>query len=93
MQTIRKQMVILLTQKEMSARELSQTIGIQEKEVYDHLSCIARSVSAQRKKLIIQPSRCLVCGYIFEKRKRFTPPSRCPNCKRTHLKRPTYRIC
>ncbi|OEU63173.1 MAG: transcriptional regulator [Desulfobacterales bacterium PC51MH44] len=92
MPTIRQQMLALLSKNEMSARELSQTIGIGEKEVYAHLSHIARSANAQRKKLIIIPSRCLECGYVFEKRKRFTRPSRCPTCKSEHIQNPSYRV-
>ncbi|MCK4790058.1 MAG: transcriptional regulator [Desulfobacteraceae bacterium] len=93
MQTIRQQMIALLSKKDMSARDLSQAIGIREKEVYEHLSHIARSVSAQRKRLIIRPFRCLVCGYVFQERKRFTRPGRCPRCKNGHIQEPMYRIC
>jgi len=92
MQTIRKQMIELLDKREMSAREISQTIRIREKEVYTHLSHISRSVNAQRKKLIIIPAECLECGFVFEKRKRFTRPSRCPHCKSEHIRNPAYRI-
>jgi len=91
-QTIRRQMIEFLSNKEMGARELSQSVGIREKEVYEHLSHIARSVNARRKKLIIIPSRCLECGYVFENRKRFSPPSRCPHCKSEHIRDPTYQI-
>jgi predicted Zn-ribbon and HTH transcriptional regulator len=63
METIRQQMIVLLTEREMSARELSQAIGIREKEVYEHLPHIARSVAVQKQKLIIQPAQCLGCGY------------------------------
>ncbi len=92
MQTIRQQIIEFLSNKEMGARELSQSVGIREKEVYEHLSHIARSVKARRKKLIIIPSRCLECGYVFENRKRFSPPSRCPHCKSEHIQDPTYQI-
>jgi predicted Zn-ribbon and HTH transcriptional regulator len=85
-------MIELLDNKEMSAREISQTIGIREKEVYAHLSHIARSVTAQRKKLMIIPAECLGCGFVFENRKRFTRPSRCPECKSEHIQNPVYRI-
>jgi predicted Zn-ribbon and HTH transcriptional regulator len=91
-QTIRQQIIEFLSNKEMGGRELSQSVGIREKEVYEHLSHIARSVNARRKKLIIIPSRCLECGYIFEDRKRFSPPSRCPRCKSEHIQDPTYRV-
>ncbi len=92
MQTIRQQIIEFLSNKEMGGKELSQSVGIREKEVYDHLSHIARSVNARRKKLIIIPSRCLECGYIFEDRKRYSPPSRCPRCKSEHIQDPTYRV-
>jgi len=90
--TIRKQMIELLDKKEMGVRDISQTIGIREKEVYAHLSHIARSVAAQRKKLIIIPAECLECGFVFENRKRYTRPSRCPHCKSEHIQNPMYKI-
>lgn len=92
MHTIRQEMIIVLGKTEMSARELSQAMGIREKEVYEHLSHIARSAVAQGKKLIVQPFRCRSCGYVFQDRKRFTRPSRCPRCKRSHLEEATYRV-
>jgi predicted Zn-ribbon and HTH transcriptional regulator len=92
METIRQQMIVLLTEKEMSARELSQAIGIREKEVYEHLPHIARSVAVQKQKLTIQPAQCLGCGYVFKDRKRFTRPGRCPHCKQSHLDEPRYLI-
>jgi hypothetical protein len=92
MKTIRKEIILLLVDKEMNAKEISSVVGIGEKEVYTHLSHIARSVKHQRKKLIIKPAECLGCGYVFEKRKRFTRPSRCPICKSEHIQNPMYRI-
>ena len=91
-ETIRQQIMALLIEREMSARELSQAIGIREKEVFEHLPHIARSVAVQKKKLIIQPAQCLACGYVFRDRKRFTRPGRCPRCKKSHLDEPKYQI-
>jgi transcriptional regulator len=92
MKTLRKQMMMLLSDNEMSAREISSAVGIGEKEVYGHLSHIARSIKSQGKKLVIHPAECMGCGYVFEKRKRFTRPGRCPVCKSEHIKIPLYRI-
>jgi len=85
-------MILLIGNKEMGAGEISSAVGVGEKEVYTHLSHIARSVKHQRKKLIIKPAECIGCGYIFKKRKRFTSPSRCPICKSEHIRNPMYRI-
>ena len=90
--TTRQQMIVLLSENDMSARDLSQAMGIREKEVYEHLPHIARSLVAQRKKVIIRPSSCLACGYVFKDRSRFTRPSRCPRCKKSHLQEPMYRV-
>jgi predicted Zn-ribbon and HTH transcriptional regulator len=92
METIRQQMIDLLSEEEMNAIEVSQELRIAEKEVYAHLPHIARSAATQGKKLLILPSRCLKCGYVFEERKRFTRPGHCPRCKATYIQRPTYRI-
>ena len=92
METIRQQMMGLLSEGEMTAIELSVELRIREKEVYEHLPHIARSLAAQGKKLVIRPSRCLKCAYVFEDRKRFTRPGRCPRCKATHLRVPAYEI-
>ena len=92
LKTIRQQMVVLLSEQEMSARELSQAIGIREKEVYDHLSHISRSLNSQRKRLILSPAQCLSCGFIFKDRTRLTRPGRCPHCKKSHIQIPTYQV-
>ncbi|UCD83035.1 MAG: ArsR family transcriptional regulator [Desulfobacterales bacterium] len=92
MPTIRQQIIALLTEAEMDARELSREVGIKEKEVYEHLAHIGRSLAARGSKLAIRPSECLHCGYVFKDRRRLTRPSRCPRCRASRLTNPTYRI-
>ena len=92
MKTIRQQLVDILNEREITAIDLSGDVGIGEKEVYEHLPHISRSVASQGKTLDIEPARCLKCGYVFEGRKRFTRPGRCPQCRETHIRRPTFRV-
>ena len=92
MRTVRQKIIELLTKGEMDARELSRAVSIREKEVYDHLTHIARSLAAREKKLEITAAQCLSCGYVFSSRQRFTRPGRCPRCKKTHLQSPSYYI-
>jgi hypothetical protein len=92
MQTIRQQMITFLSQGVYSARGLSQMLSIQEKEVYSHLSHVARSVVSQGNRLIVIPSQCLACDYVFDERKRFTRPGRCPRCKGERIEHPRYQI-
>lgn len=90
--TLRHRIITLLSDREMDARELSQELGIKEREVYGHLVHVERSVAAARATFILTPSQCLLCGYVFEDRRRLTRPSRCPKCKRSKLQSPSFRI-
>jgi predicted Zn-ribbon and HTH transcriptional regulator len=90
--TIRQRIIDLLREHQMTARELSQAIGIKERDIYAHLPHVARSTAAQDKRLVVHPAQCLSCGYVFEDRKRLTRPGRCPLCKRSHLQEPTYHV-
>ncbi len=92
LQTVRQQIIELLTDGEMDVRQLSREVGIKEKEVYEHLTHISRSLAARRRKINIRPSECLKCGYVFEDRKRFTRPGRCPRCRESHIINPSFKI-
>ncbi|MGD9336640.1 MAG: ArsR family transcriptional regulator [Syntrophobacterales bacterium] len=89
-QTRRQQIITLLSQGTYSSRELSQELGISEKEVCTHLPHIARSLSAQEKELVLIPCQCLECEYLFGSRKRFTKPSRCPRCRGERIQEPRF---
>ena len=91
-QTIRQQIIDLLISDELSLRDLSQAVGIPEKEVVPHLSHIARSVRNQGKKLVETPHKCLSCGFVFDKRSRFSKPGRCPICRNSHIQTARYHI-
>jgi predicted Zn-ribbon and HTH transcriptional regulator len=92
MRTIRQEITDLLNDDEMDARQLSRAVGIKEKEVYEHLAHISRSLTARGGKIAMRPSECLKCGYVFKDRRRFTRPGRCPRCRESHLTNPFYRI-
>jgi len=91
-QTLRRQIIALLRGQERDARDLSQALGLKEKEVYEHLVHVERSVVSSRGKFIITPCQCLLCGFVFETRRRLTRPSRCPACRRSKLQNPSFRI-
>ena len=91
-QTVRQQIVDLLSLEEMTQRDLSQALGIPEKEVVSHLEHIERSIRSLGKKLVEAPYRCLSCGFVFDKRNRFTKPGRCPSCRNSHIAMARYHI-
>ena len=85
-QTIRQEIIDLLSSEELTIRDLSQAVSLQEKEIVGHLGHIERSLLRQGKKLMISPYKCLTCGFVFDKRTRFTKPGRCPSCKNSHIR-------
>jgi predicted Zn-ribbon and HTH transcriptional regulator len=64
--TTRQKIIEALKGHMLTAREISQSVGVKEKEVLDHLPHIARSLAAHEPKgpeLAVEPSECLECGY------------------------------
>ena len=53
MSTIRQQIIELLEEQQMNARDLTQALSIMEKEVYQHLEHIDRSIVRQKKNICL----------------------------------------
>jgi transcriptional regulator len=92
MNTTRQEIIALLSEGEHGAKDISKIVRISEKEVYEHLDHIGRSLKSQKMKLKITPAVCLSCGFKFEARNRFSSPGRCPECKGEHIQDPKYVI-
>ncbi len=87
--TTRRRMLELLKETPVTARGLSQALGVSEKEVYEHLPHIEKSLRMSGG-IICEPARCLECGFSFSKRTRVTSPSRCPVCRSEAISPPLY---
>jgi len=81
----------MIKEGECSARDISRRLGIREKEVYEHLPHVEKSLG-NGVTLIADPARCLDCGFVFKKRTRFTSPGKCPVCKSEAISPPVYGI-
>jgi predicted Zn-ribbon and HTH transcriptional regulator len=90
--TIRELLEAELREGPATARELSQAVGIPEKEVADHLEHLQKSIEALGEKLVLHPAGCVACGYAFADRTRFKKPSRCPKCGRERIDPPAFSI-
>ena len=80
-QTVRQEIMAWLEQGPMSMRELSQAVGIMEKDVGHHLEYIEKTLRSLNRKIFITPCYCLGCGFTFKDRKKFKKPGKCPQCK------------
>lgn len=88
-ETVRHEIVSLLTGENMTAREISGQVGIGEKEVLEHLEHLR---IALRGRLVVTPPACLECGFSFRKRERLGKPGRCPVCRSERIVDPSYTI-
>lgn len=71
-------------------REISQKLGISEKEVIAHLPHVKHSAKRKGYDFVIEPSNCLTCGFTFGHREKCRKPSRCPHCKGEKLTAPMF---
>jgi len=89
--TLRQLIMSELEAGPMTARDLSKTIRISEKEAIAHLEHVARSLHPP-KRLVLLPPACNKCGFVFKDRRRFSSPSRCPECRHEGIQPPAFRI-
>lgn len=75
-----------------TARELSSSVGIREKDVAGHLEHLARSLAARGERLAVEPASCVACGYVFRERSRLSRPGACPACRSTRVEPPAFRV-
>ncbi len=89
--TIRHELLSLLSERIFSAKELSGLIRISEKEVYDHLEHVRKSMH-RGSRLVVTPAECRKCGFVFSKRERLRKPGRCPVCRAESIRAPLFSI-
>jgi hypothetical protein len=90
--TIRQEIVSLLEKMILSAREISANIGVSEKEVYEHLEHIQRTINKRERNLIVTPAVCKKCGFVFRKREKLKKPSKCPVCRNEIIGDPFFSV-
>ena len=90
--TIRQEIINRLENGPMTVREISQSIGILEKDVYHHLTFIEKTVRHQKKRIHVEPYYCVSCGFQFKNRRTFKKPGRCPDCRDGRIAPAVFRI-
>ncbi|MBF0567102.1 MAG: transcriptional regulator [Nitrospirae bacterium] len=95
-ETIRQGIVSLFEERTgpLTARDISVTIRISEKDVYFHLAHIRRSMGKGNKGrvLSVTPATCKKCGFEFKKRERLTKPGKCPVCNGESIEQPLFSL-
>lgn len=91
-ETIRKEIISILAENTLSARNISSEIRISEKEVYNHLEHIQKSMAKGDLHLVVVPAECEKCGFVFKKRERLKKPGKCPECNSEKVAEPLFSI-
>lgn len=90
--TVRKELIAELLQGPNSARDLSAAVRLPEREVYDHLNHIRKSIAPSGRHLVVTPAECKKCGFVFAKRDKLKRPGKCPVCKGESIREPLFSI-
>ncbi len=91
-ETLRQGIIALLEVEPVTTLEISERVGIAQREVAGHLEHIRHSLHRQERTLIVLPAECRSCGFVFAKRERLKRPGRCPVCRNQSISEPRYRI-
>ena len=91
-ETVRRRIVSLLSDRSLTARQISAEVGIPEREAYAHMPHVKRSVARLGGRLAVTPAECRQCGYVFRKRERPNRPGRCPVCRGESISEPLFAV-
>jgi transcriptional regulator len=91
-ETIRHKIISLLEGKTFSSKEISVEVSVSEKEVYEHLEHIQRTINKREHNFIVTPAVCKKCGFVFRKRDRLKKPGKCPMCRNEVIQEPLFSV-
>lgn len=91
-ETIRQYIIALLQGYTISAKELSGFLKIPEKDIYDHLEHIRKTMNKGGYHLVVNPAKCTKCSFIFRKRGKLAKPGKCPICHCCQIIPPLFSI-
>lgn len=82
--TVRRDLVKILSAQPRSVSSIARELGLDRRDVEDHLRHAIRSARAAGHTVVVEPARCKQCGFVFGE-DRVAKPSKCPECKGTRL--------
>jgi predicted Zn-ribbon and HTH transcriptional regulator len=91
-ETVRQEIFGFLAGPPATIRDISKAVRVSEKEVLGHLEHLERSLSGKGRRLMVTPSECEKCGFVFHKRKRLKRPGRCPACRSETVSEPLFAV-
>jgi predicted Zn-ribbon and HTH transcriptional regulator len=89
--TVRRDLVQMLTSQPRSVSSIARELGLDRRDVEDHLRHAIRSARAAGHHVIIEPARCKQCGFVFGEDK-LSKPGKCPECRGSRIFEAQIRI-
>ena len=78
----------------MDAREIAEGVGLgrrDEDRIYRHLNHVVKTLRAKEGlQLMMEPPRCLSCGYTFTGLTKPRKPKKCPKCRDRRIAPPKF---
>lgn len=91
-ETIRQEIISALQGRTLSVKELSGMVRVSEKEIYEHLEHIQKTLNKDDHMLKVTPAECRKCGFVFKKREKIKKPGKCPICRSESIEEPLFGI-
>jgi hypothetical protein len=91
-ETIRRYIIALLQDYSFTAKEISGFLKVTEKDVYDHLEHIRKTMNKGDYHLVVSPAMCDKCGFTFRKRGKLSRPGKCPICHSNLITPPIFSV-
>ncbi len=89
--TFRRDLLKILSTRPRSASSIARELGLDRRDVEEHLRHAIRSARAAGHTVIVEPARCRQCGFAFAEEK-LSKPGKCPQCHGTRLFEAQLRI-
>ena len=78
-ETLRHRIISMRKEQPLTAKELSGQLRVPERDIYEHLEHIRKTMNKGPYRLAVVPARCDRCGFVFRKRGRLKKPGNVPS--------------
>ncbi len=91
-ETLRQRITSVIMNNPRTAKEISGEVRIPERDIYEHLEHIRKTMNKGEYRLVVVPARCERCGFVFRKRGRLKKPGKCPICRSESVTEPLFSV-
>ncbi len=88
--TRRQELALMLSERELTIREIVDYFRATTKEIVEDLKSIAYKY---KDRFVAKPAVCEFCGFVFKERDKIRKkPSKCPRCRNEKIQEPRFSL-